>query len=643
MNQPRPRIHLIIGMILIVLVPHLPRLPLWVMAWSLSFWSYAILIDRYKWSYPPKTILRGLTVVGFVGVLLTYRQGINQESCVTLLATMAGLKPLETHTFKDRMVTVFLTYFFVIANLNYSSSLAVVVYLFLSILITTTMLIHINHPQGRLLSQSGRSLRMMLQAMPLMLVVFFLFPRLPMSVLERHSKSAGVSGFTDRLNLGDITQLARSTEIAFRVEFEGPIPPRNQLYWRGVVFHYFDGVSWKTEPGQIDRTRSLDGEQPVNYSVMLEPHNSRRLFALELPATAPDSTRILREHILYADKSISRRYHYDVRSFLQNRREYLDHQDLKYMRLARKGNPATRALAQQWRASCDTTEALVARALQYFQENSFTYTLDPVPISGQMIDDFLFRTRSGYCEHFAASLAVLMHHADIPARVVGGYTGGVVNPYGNYLIVRQYHAHAWTEIWHENSGWIRVDPTLAIAPVPVEQRGPVDQSPYLVDLLGLTKYYLTASLGWDALNNQWNTWFYSYSFYRQKRLLSRLGLELDSWLDPLKLILLILVVTAIFILILVMFNIRKKASQQDALHAVYNRFCKKLTRLGYPRRPSQGPLDYASHISAVRPDLSEEVHEIINLYIHFRYGRGVLDSAALKSFKNRIKKIKLRK
>ena len=641
MSRTDRSIHILIGMILIILLPHIPRLPSWVIMWCLCFWSYAIVARRYHWPDPPKILLRLLTILGFAGVLFTYRHTLNLQASVSLLATMAGIKPLETHSYKDRMVIVFTAYFFVIANLNYSTSLSFLVYMFLSVLIITTVLIHINHPRGQLTQQLRQTATIMLQALPLMLILFFLFPRLPGSLVERQDNTGdAVIGFSDTLSPGDIAQLARNTEIAFRVEFQDPVPNSEQLYWRGIVFHYFDGRNWKIDPRRITRTRPLNGDLPIRYSVMLEPHRKHWLFALELPATAPAFARILRENVLFANRIVKKRTQYDVTSYLKRFPDSIGEKDFGIVRLSDKaGNPRTRALARGWKDATDTTEKLVNLALDYFKNGGFAYTLDPPLLGGEIIDDFMFRTRRGYCEHYASAFAFLMQAAGIPARVVGGYLGGEVNPYGDYLMVRQSHAHAWTEVWHEGRGWIRVDPTSVVAPERVAQSAAQDPFPFLINLLGLTEFYAKVKLGWDALNNQWNVWFFSYSFYRQKRLLTDFGIELNSWFDPVTLLVLITCAAGIFIFFFLYLPLKKKNAQHDPVLLRYNKFCEKLAGIGFRRDPAEGPVDYAGRVIAARPDLSAEVQDITRLYVRIRYGRGG-DDDTVKSLKALIKRFK---
>ena len=472
-----------------------------------------------------------------------------------------------------------------------------------------------------------------------MLILFFLFPRLPESLVERQGNAGmGISGFSETLAPGDIAKLARSSEIAFRVEFQDPIPNTQQLYWRGMVFHYFDGKTWKNEPRRVLRTRPLEGDRPIRYSVILEPHRKRWLFALEHPATAPAFAGILREHVLFADRIVKQRTQYEVTSYAGLTPVFLDELDVRYVRITR-GNPRTRTLVRTWTDATDTTEQLVALALDYFKTNGFQYTLDPPLLGGEIIDDFLFRTRRGYCEHYAAAFAFLMHAAGIPARVVSGYLGGEVNPYGNYLKVRHFHAHAWTEVWHAGQGWIRVDPTSVIAPDRVEQSTAQDQLPSFVNWLGLSELYTKAGLGWDALNNQWNVWFFSYSFYRQKRLLTEIRIALNSWVDWITLLVLIVCAAGIFMFFFLFLPLKKQTAQHDYIFHLYNTFCKKLAGIGFPRDPAEGPVDYAGRVSAARPDLAADVQEISRLYILLRYGRGS-DDKTVKSLNTLIKRFK---
>ncbi|MFC1853825.1 DUF3488 domain-containing protein, partial [candidate division CSSED10-310 bacterium] len=253
-------IPLLITTQMIALSPHLSRLPLWIILWCLVFWGYTVLGVKNTWPLPPKLLRQVLTVCGFCGILITYGPVLNRDASVGLLCIMSGLKPLETATHRDRMIIIFMTYFLIISNLFYSNTLLVMLYMFLSVLTTTTVLIHINHPRGHLRLQVRQAARIMLQALPLMIILFFLFPRIQGNLWGLQRTASGKSGFSDKLSPGDIANLVQSNEIAFRVEFKDIMPPPEQLYWRGIVYRYFNGKSWIQEPRKMNRREALEGE-----------------------------------------------------------------------------------------------------------------------------------------------------------------------------------------------------------------------------------------------------------------------------------------------------------------------------------------------------------------------------------------------
>jgi hypothetical protein len=287
------------------------------------------------------------------------------------------------------------------------------------------------------------------------------------------------------------------------------------------------------------------------------------------------------------------------------------------------------ALAREWRRTSANPAQYINTALNYFRSRDFSYTLNPPPLGEESIDDFLFRTRRGYCEHYASAFTCLMRAAGIPARMVAGYLGGERNPYGDYLIVRQSDAHVWAEVWLSGQGWIRIDPTLAVAPLRVAQGPAASLAPNersvlrSLDALGpFANYWINLRLGWDAFNNQWNKWILGYSSTRQKTLLAKLGIRADTRKG---LATAIILATAAMILIALCYFLRiskKTAARQDAVQLAYLAFCAKLARIGLARKPSQGPLDYTAMVVARRGDLKAGVIEIITLYIRLRYARN---------------------
>lgn len=640
-----PYIRPIIIALLVAIAPHFLRLPAWIILWCLILWGYLFIGAGRGWARPGKYLRLFLASAGFVVAMVTLGGlMIGGNTFTGLLAVMAGLKPSETRDHRDRMVTVFIAYFIVITSLFIYENLAMTLYMLLSVLVTSTVLIHINHPGGRIRSHLRLAGIIMAQAAPLMIVLFLLFPRIQGSLWGMPRQGEGKSGFSDTLSPGNITSLVKSEEIAFRAEFSGEIPRMNRRYWRGIVFHEFDGRAWHWELRAPLPMPALTGEERAEYNVSLEPHDSRWLFALELPAGAPDGAKRFSDYTMISSSRVSRRRHYRVVSYLDYDTGPLTQVEKTVgLQLPPAGNPEARELARVWRESAGSDEEIVEMGLAYIRENNFVYTLNPPPLGVNVIDSFLFRSRKGYCEHYASSFAFLMRAAGVPARVVGGYLGGQKNPYGNYLTVRQSDAHAWVEIGFDERGWVRVDPTGAVSPERIEQGVAASLSPgEIPDFLTSGKYgsfsgyWENITYGWDAVNTRWDIWFAGYSFEQQQSLLKRIGIDAGSWEGPVKALLLGLFIAGLFAGLFAAGILRRDVGKRDLAQESYERFCQKLARAGMSRNPGQGPQDYGALISEKRPDLKGKSEEIIDLYVQLRYGRGG-DESKMKAFQEKIK------
>lgn len=613
----------------IALVPHSPHLPLWVILWCSVAWGYLFLATKHHLPQPNKISRLILTTGGVFGVLLTSGVSLDRDSSLALLWIMASIKPMEIRTYRDKIVTVFMTYFLAVSCLFFSSSLAVGLYMPVSICITTAVLIHIHHPPGTLSDKLVLSANLMLKALPLTLILFVVFPRIQGSLWGMRGGTEAFSGFSDSLAPGNVTNLVRNSAIAFRVKFDHQIPESERLYWRGLVFWLFDGRAWHLGNNTLNTTLPIKGHNSMEYTITLEPHNHRWLFALDLPYDSGPNTIMQSDQTLLSRWKVRRRLQYRLKSYTSYTTGPLWERESAALQIPPNKNPEALALARKWRAASAKPAQYVNTALNYFRNNDFSYTLNPPPLGEESIDDFLFRTRKGYCEHYASAFTYLMRAAGIPARMVAGYLGGELNPYGKYLIVRQSDAHVWVEVWMSGKGWVRTDPTLAVAPQRAEQGLAAALPPEewsIISSLGalgpLAKYWINIRLGGDAINNQWNKWVLGYSNNRQKTLLAKFGIRTGSRRG---LATAIILATAAIILIALLYflNTSKKAVlKQDAVQKAYLTFCAKLERIELARKPSQGPLDYTSMVVALRQDLKTSVLDIVNLYIRLRYGRG---------------------
>ena len=632
--QTTKNIPLLLGALSIALLPHIPRLPLWVVLWCVVAWGYILVVIKYRWPMPGRALRLILTIGGTAIVLLTTGLSIDRYSSVGLLWIMASIKPMEIRTYRDEMVTIFLIFFLAVASLFFSSSFTIGLYMAFSIGVTTAVLVHIHHPRSKFSGNLGLSATLMLKALPLTLILFVVFPRIHGSLWGMRSPATALSGFSDRLTPGSVTQLVRNNDVAFRVEFDGRVPEPEFLYWRGLVFWFFDGQSWQHSRNSRYFNTPPKGKNSVAYTITLEPHNQRWLFALDLPHKSGSKALFLSDHTLTSRWIVRHRIQYRVESYLTYHTGRILKWESAALQIPWGTNPQAAALARKWRADASSMAGVVQSALRYFQSNDFNYSLNPPPLGDEPIDDFLFNTRKGYCEHYASAFAFLMRAAGVPARIVAGYLGGQLNPYGKYLIVRQSDAHVWVEVWLPDQGWMRIDPTLSVAPARVEQGAtavlPPEERSTLKAFSGsgpLAKYRLKLELGWDAIDNQWNKWVLGYSNNMQKTLFTKIGIKAGTWSGWAKSLMLgIGIMGVLFMLYFFRFMGSRPLEKTDAAQHIYLKFCAKLDRIGLARTPSQGPLDFTKMVIAVRNDLKTSVRDIVNLYISLRYaGNGSMD------------------
>jgi protein-glutamine gamma-glutamyltransferase len=482
---------------------------------------------------------------------------------------------------------------------------------------------------------------LLLQALPLALLLFLLFPRLQGPLWGLPQQGAAQTGLSDRMSPGDFGQLTLSDEIAFRVEFSTPPPSPNALYWRGPVLWDFDGRTWQTRfsvPTTSVRVEALG--RPITYAITLEPHRQRWLFLLglprELPAKVASIETSLGPDLQWLSKTaITQRLRYQIDADLDYRFEAdgLSATSRSRTLALPEGNPQARALAAQWvkqtANQAASEQAIVNQALAHFRNEAFFYSLKPPLLGENSVDDFLFVSRRGFCEHYASAFVVLMRAAGIPARVVTGYQGGELNPLGNYWIVRQRDAHAWAEVWLPNLGWTRVDPTAAVAPNRVE-RGlnaalPANERP--AGLLTLnTNWLMPLRQGWDLINNQWNQWVLGYNQDRQREFLARLNPFLSTWQG---MAWGLAAAGGVLLLIASLWAIPRLARvKRDPASQIYTRFCQKLQRHGIVRGDAEGAADFAQRAAQLRPDIAEPIRLITQLYLGLRYGQAGADRLA---------------
>ena len=299
----------------IAVFPHFFRFSPWIVMFVFLFWGYAVLASLKGWDRMNRPMLLATAIGGFLMVGLTYRGRFDTDAYVSILMIMAALKPMETRSYRDRMVTLFIAYFLIITNLFYSDALVMTLYMLFSVLTTTTVLIHLHRPTGRRKASIRLAATLMLQAMPLLAVLFLLFPRIQGGFFGLSRGIVGTSGFSDRMAPGSISGMIQDPATAFRASFQGTAPPPSDRYWRGIVFDFFDGSTWRKGYRRPLLETAVTGKQPFTVRITLEPHKGRWLFALDMPAAAPESGIQMDDFTLQARRDVNRRTLYQVTSY----------------------------------------------------------------------------------------------------------------------------------------------------------------------------------------------------------------------------------------------------------------------------------------------------------------------------------------
>lgn len=633
----------------VVILPHAVRLPWWISMFAFGMGGAHILLLRHPGWRVPRLLLYAATLTGAAGVFLKYGTLLGRNAGLALLVVMATLKLLELRRLRDVQLVIFLNYFLVITNFLFTQTPLMALYMLVAAVMNTAALAVVT--QTRPVISTVLELRfaavLMVQAFPLMLVLFVFFPRVagPIWGLPKDAYG-GVTGLSGSMRPGAISQLAQSDAPAFRVKFLGSTPPPAQRYWRGPVLWYFDGQTWTTRHSIALPSHGMpdirNAGEAVRQSITLEGQGGRWLIGLDVPVSMSQPAIATTGFEWISKTPLHERIHYEVISYPDHRSPRIDSALRKEaLQLPDMLGTRIRTLALGWRAQARTDQDVVRQALNYFHSEPFVYTLTPPRLGGNPLEEFVFSSRRGFCEHYAAAFVILMRIAGIPARVVTGYQGGEYNPVGGYWLIRQSDAHAWAEIWLTDIGWRRVDPTAAVAPERVEYAlapGALPEgAPARFTLANDNLFYL----GWrqlryalDALNNGWDLWVLSYGPELQGELLAALGFVQPSW----RILTVILVLSVSVLLIgIAGWLLMRRPTPSDPVLRAYRTFCARVACSGLHRRPDEGPLDFSRRIVALHPELERQVDQITELFVRLRYGPPTDESRCLARLERLIR------
>lgn len=638
----------------LAVAPFLVVLPIGV---GLAFYAallWRVAADRRPVWQPGRAVRILLTALTVYFVFRHFHTLLGRDAGLALLIVLLGLKFLELRTARDFVFSALLFFVVLAGRFLYDQALWVGVYALPVVVAGLAALVRVAQPTGLSGPQRWRvAAVLLLQAVPLMLALYFLFPRLHGTLWGLPMDSGhAVTGLSERMQPGSIQKLSESNEIAFRASFIGRPPGAAGRYWRELVLWRTDGRAWERgEPaGKVTESMTPAGDE-IRYLVILEAGGPPFLPTLDLPATEPPGV-LRRRGLVFEQRDVKReRYQYEMVSSARLRPGSLSTVERRAaLQLPSVAiSPRVQALADRWRSEHAGARAIAQAAFQFFRNEQFIYTLEPPLLGADPVDEFLFVTRRGFCEHYASAFVTLMRAAGVPARVVLGYQGGESGAAGNYLIVRQSDAHAWAEIWDDKAGWVRTDPTAAIAPERVElgnsalrrlaaqgiaPGNSVSEAVLRQALrLGLfDRLAFTGRLYWDYANLAWFRWVAGYTPEQQEKLVAALGFGKTSAARLAGLIL----VSAGLILSAYALWIWRRNRVRDPVQASYLRLCRKLARAGITHHPHEGALTFAARCARARPDLAESLNKIAALYVELRYGRAVSEAAQIKQLRDRV-------
>ncbi|SDG98642.1 protein of unknown function [Pseudomonas flavescens] len=615
----------------LVIVPHLGHLPLWVIGLWLGCAFWRVQIFRMRAGYPTRVLRIGLIGLAALGVFLSRGTLVGLDGGVVLLIAAFILKLLEMRTRRDALVLIFLGFFVVVTAYLFDDSILVALFSLLPVCALLAALIGLQ--QSGTANRPWRTLRLsaslLLQALPLMLLLFLFFPRLgPLWSLPVANERGAVTGLADSMAPGDIAELTRSGELAFRASFEGEVPPRNELYWRALTLDHFDGRRWsQSTVAQFSPPPQWQPRgEPLRYSIVMQPTTRPWLFALDVAQTDLQGTRQMGDFRLQRNRPVDRALLYDVSSWPQAIREPQERRNgmQTWLRLPEQGDARSRAWAQALRQEHPQDEQLVAALLGHFNRQPYVYTLTPTPLGADSIDEFLFDTRSGFCAHYAGAMTFVLRAAGIPSRVVAGYQGGELSGNGRYVQVRQFDAHAWVEYWQPEKGWTSVDPTFQVAPERIEQgleQALAGEQSFLADSPFSPLRYRNLTwlneirLAWDDLNYGWQRWVLGYQGAQQFELLQRWFGQVDSS----RLILALVGGGGLLLGLLSLWLFKPWRVERDSLLRVFLRFERLLAQHGVQRAGGEGPRAFAARATQALPGQAEAIKAFLQAYELQRY------------------------
>ncbi|MDG9924163.1 MULTISPECIES: DUF3488 and transglutaminase-like domain-containing protein [unclassified Pseudomonas] len=648
--QPIPRIALtwlLVAQVLVIL-PHLLHLPLWIIGLWLACAGWRVQVFRMRARFPTG-LERGVLVVA-TGAAAFFSRGslIGLDGGVLLLVATFILKLVELRSRRDALVLIFLGFFVVITGYLFDDGLLSALYSLLPV--TALLAALIGMQQSSLAERPAATVKLaaslMLQAVPLMLLLFLFFPRMgPLWSLPNPQKA--LTGLSDSMSPADVAELSQSSALAFRASFDGAAPDRRDLYWRALTLEHFDGRRWSQSWGAQQRTQPqwVRQGEALDYTIIMQPSGAPWLFTLDVGQTNLEGAVLMSDFRLERRRPVTQNLLYQVRSWPGAVREPVLSPMIRRsaLQLPDAGDPRSREWARQLMREHSDTQELVGVLLQHFNREPYSYTLKPPAVGRDSVDEFLFRTRSGFCAHYAGAMTFVLRAAGIPARIVTGYQGGEFNGDGSYLSVRQLDAHAWVEYWQEGRGWLSVDPTFQVAPERIELGAQdtfaenedfLEESPFSPLRYRNVGWVNELRLAWDNINYKWQRWVLGYRSEQQLGLLQRWFGSLD-WQ---RLALVIVGSGGLLLGLLALWLFKPWQRERDPQQRLLRRYESLLLRHGIRRDKGEGVRAFAARAAGLMPLQARSIADFAQAFEAQRYAGQPQSTDQLKALLRRLRR-----
>ena len=633
----------------LVIIPHLLHVPLWLIGVWLGCAAWRVQVFRMRWPFPNAWVKAALMIGSGFAVYLSRGGLVGLDAAVALLITAFILKLLEVRTRRDALVLIFLGFFTVVTSYLFADSLLAALYSLLPVLALLAALVGLQQSgfAREPLAPLKLASKLLAQAIPLMLLLFVLFPRLEPLWSLPQPKDKGTTGLSSSMTPGDLAELGQSAALAFRARFDGAIPAQSQLYWRALTLPNFDGRSWSiSERFEASEPQWQAQGESISYSIIMQPSTQPWLFSLDVGSSEQEDIRLMNDFRLQRRTPVNRTYQYQATSWPQALRQpqLNQRQQQEFLQLPRTGNQQTRDWAQRLRGQYHDDDALVSALLRHFNQEPYHYTLKPPLLGRDSVDEFLFSSLRGFCAHYAGAMVFTLRAAGIPARVVAGYQGGEINQAGQFVQVRQFDAHAWVEYWQRGQGWRSVDPTFEVAPERIErgfQEALQDESEvFQGDIFWPLRYLHIALVNqlrmrWENLNHSWQTKILGYQRDSQQAWLKQWFGKVDWQVLGLTLV----ASAALIIALIVLWMFKPWQRQTDPVQRILNHFQRVLRRRGFNRETGEGLRDFYQRIHQQLPESQQQaVRVFIETYEQQQYAEQGQDLASLRSALAQVKK-----